>query len=160
MIFKWLLGKRKKKQSSKPRKKQIKRIARRVAHGEHYNLQEIYDRVNTHYFDGQIDVPITWFGSQKRRARRRRVLGLYDFNNKLIKIHRLLDQPNFPSYFISYVVYHEMLHHVFPPSKPRRGRRKVHHADFKLHEKKFIEYSLAKKWEKENHQIFFQKKGG
>ncbi len=156
MIFKWL-KQRRKTRFSKLLKKRIKRTARRIVDGKHYNLQEIYHRVNTDYFDGRIDVQITWFGSQNREVRSRRVLGLYDFNNKLIKIHRLLDQPNFPSYFISYVVYHEMLHHAFPPSKPRRGRRKVHHADFKLQEKKFAEYSLAKEWEKENYQIFFKK---
>ncbi|MGE0670205.1 MAG: SprT-like domain-containing protein [Parachlamydiales bacterium] len=160
MIFKWLLGKRKKARFSTPSKKTVKRIARKVVHGEHYNLQEIYDQVNALYFEGRVDVQITWFGSQKRAARRRRTLGLYDFNSKLIKIHRLLDQPHFPSYFISYVVYHEMLHHLFPPYPPKRGRRKIHHADFKRHEKKFAEYSLAKEWEKENHQIFFSKKGG
>lgn len=160
MIFKWLGCRRKNKRLSSSLKKPIKRTLRKVVHGEHYNLQEIYNQVNAFYFEGRIDVQITWFGSQKRAAMRRRTLGLYDFNNKLIKIHRLLDHPNFPSYFISYVVYHEMLHHLFPPHQSKRGRRKIHHADFKRHEKKFAEYSLVKEWEKENHQIFFSKKGG
>lgn len=124
--------------------------------GKHYNLQEIFNQVNHLYFDGKIDVQITWFGNEKRSARRKRILGLYDVQSKLIKIHRLLDHPNFPPYFISYVVYHEMLHHVYPPHQVRRGRRKIHHADFKRQEQKFAEYSQVKQWEKENRQIFFQ----
>jgi hypothetical protein len=139
----------------KPVMKRRKRALRRIVEGNHYNLKEIYDRVNVHYFEGRLDLEITWFGSQKRAARWKRILGLYDFHQKLIKIHRLLDQPHFPPYFISYVVYHEMLHHLFPPQGVKRGRRKVHHADFKLHEKKFAEYSLVKMWEKENKQSFF-----
>ena len=149
----WPSRSAKKKSGGRLRRK--KRAIRVVVDGNHYNLKEIYERVNAHYFDGSVDVQITWFGSQTRKARRRRVLGLYNFHQKLIKIHRLLDQPHFPPYFISYVVYHEMLHHLFPPKEVRRGRRKVHHSDFKLHEKKFAEYSLAKEWEKENYQSFF-----
>ncbi len=129
----------------------------RITEGQHYHLQTIYDALNRQYFNEEITAEITWFGSQTRPARAHRLLGSYDFDNKLIKIHRLLDAPIFPDYFISYVVYHEMLHELFPPIEQRGKKRRVHHPDFKKAELRFSHFSLAKKWEKENTQLFFSK---
>jgi len=123
--------------------------------GSLYDLKEIYESINANYFENKLDLKITWFGSAKRRARRHRKLGLYSFKEKLVKIHRLLDQPHFPPYFISYVVYHEMLHSVCPPVKARRGRYQIHHSDFKRKEREFAEYAAAKRWEEDNKKLFF-----
>lgn len=124
--------------------------------GERYDLQQIYTNLNQTYFNNQLNLKITWFGSAKRKARRYRKLGLYCFRGKLIKIHRLLDQAHFPPYFISYVVYHEMLHSVCPPIKARRGRYQIHHDHFKKKEQEFADYAQAKRWEEKNTQLFFQ----
>src|ERR1700689_2946450 len=117
--------------------------------GGHYDLNTIYDDLNASYFGSKLDLGITWFGSAQRKARRHRKLGLYCFQSKVVKIHRLLDQPHFPPYFISYVVYHEMLHSVCPPVKAKRGRYQIHHPDFKKREKQFAQYAAAKRWEEE-----------
>lgn len=127
-----------------------------VTQGQLYDLKAIYDSLNAQYFEGRLALDITWFGSADRSARRYRRLGLYCFQEKLIKIHRLLDGDQFPSYFISWVVYHEMLHCVYPPIKTRRGRYSIHHRDFKKKEMEFADYSIAKQWEKENRRLFFQ----
>ncbi|MBS0605245.1 MAG: hypothetical protein JSS60_09465 [Verrucomicrobia bacterium] len=124
--------------------------------GDLYDLKAIYNSINASYFEGKLELEITWFGSAKRRARRHRKLGLYCFHDKLIKIHRLLDQTHFPPYFISYVVYHEMLHSVCPPVKVKKGRYSIHHSDFKQKEMEFAEYAVAKRWEEENKRLFFQ----
>lgn len=129
------------------------RVIRISSTGAHYNLQEIYDKLNEEYFEKKLSLAITWFGSSDRSAKRRRLLGSYQQKNRLIKIHRLLDNERFPHYFVSYVIYHEMLHHECPPRK--RGKRRIHHDVFKEREKKFKEYALAKKWEKENRKEFF-----
>jgi len=122
--------------------------------GSFYDLDQMYEEVNQEYFDQKLDLKITWFGSAKRAAFRVRRLGLYDQRQQLIKIHRLLDNALFPSFFVSYVIYHEMLHHVCPPVHGKRGRRKVHHAAFYQRERQFRDYALARKWEKENlHRI-------
>jgi hypothetical protein len=92
-----------------------------------------------------------------RRATMSRTLGLYDFRYRLIKVHTILDHPRFPPYFLSYIVYHEMLHHVCPPKRGRRGERLVHHQAFKAREKLFSEYRLARKWEKQNIEEFLTK---
>jgi hypothetical protein len=123
--------------------------------GGHYDLQTIFNELNACYFNNQLDLKITWFGSAQRKARRHRKLGLYCFRSKVVKIHRLLDQPHFPPYFISYVVYHEMLHSVCPPVKAKRGRYRIHHSDFLKKEKEFAQYEVAKRWEEENKKLFF-----
>lgn len=117
--------------------------------GKHHNLQEIYDQVNKDYFDSGLNLPIAWFGRAGKSRGGRRLLGLYDHQKGLIKIHRQLDQPTFPPYYIRYVIYHEMLHHTHPPKRGARGRRKIHHHTFKEKEKQFREYAMAKKWEKD-----------
>ena len=121
--------------------------------GKVYNLQEIYHRLNADYFEKKLDLAITWFGSEDRAAKRRRLLGSYNQKKQLIKIHRLLDNTRFPEYFVSYVVYHEMLHHVCPPK--RWGKRRIHHEDFKVRERKFQDFALAKRWAQDNRKEFF-----
>ena len=103
------------------RKKFSKRKpAELLAQGEHYDLKSVYDRLNNLYFKDQLDLTITWFGQPERKVKSHRKLGLYVFQSRLIKVHRLIDHPSFPPYFISYIVYHEMLHSVLPPLKGKR----------------------------------------
>jgi len=118
--------------------------------GKTYHLQQIFDQINTTYFENKIPpLPITWFGTPKTSAKRHRLLGYYHNEKKFIKIHRLLDQPQFPDYFISYIVYHEMLHYLYPPIHESGRKRRIHHRAFKEQERRFGEYAIAKKWEKE-----------
>ncbi|MBI2810918.1 MAG: hypothetical protein HYX67_08835 [Candidatus Melainabacteria bacterium] len=142
----------KKAESPKPTPRRV----RHATKGDHHDLIQIYTTLNQSYFKGKLDLEITWFGSAQRKARRHRKLGLYCFQTKLIKIHRLLDQSHFPDYFISYVVYHEMLHSVCPPVKAKKGRYKIHHSDFKRREQEFADYQVAKRWEEQNKTLFFE----
>lgn len=136
VFFNWIKGKRRKRKR-----------ALQTPIGEHYNLLEIYSRVNARYFENQIDLPISWFGDKQRKPRRKIVLGSYHFKKKWIRIHRVLDQPHIPDHFISFIVYHEILHHLLPPIEGKR--RKIHHKEFKQREQLFEEYSLAKSYLKE-----------
>jgi hypothetical protein len=123
--------------------------------GEHYDLQSVYNRLNALYFNDKLDLSITWFGCPHRSVKTQRILGLYEFKSRLIKVHRLLDHPRFPPYFISYIVYHEMLHSVLPPLRRKKGRCRIHHGEFKEREKCFAEYDLAREFEKQNLKLFF-----
>ena len=143
-----------------PFRKKTHRITRlrKITHttqGEHYDLQQIYDQLNETYFGNRLKLTITWFGSPNRKVKSQRILGLYCFTTTQIKVHRLLDHPHFPPYFVSYVVYHEMLHSVHPPQKKKRGRWKIHHGEFKQSEKCFLEYEQARNFEKQNLNTFF-----
>jgi hypothetical protein len=123
--------------------------------GTHFNLQEIYNRVNAQYFEGKIDLHITWFNPKKTRYQRRIVLGCYHKDKKLVKINRVLDQPDIPPYYISFIVYHEMLHHVAPPIIQKFRRRQIHHREFKDLEKKFENYALVKEFKQKSKMRWF-----
>ena len=118
--------------------------------GIHYDLQSILDEINRDYFGHRLNLPITWHGNPNREAKWRRTLGSYHFKTGVIRIHRLLDHPHFPPYFLSYIVYHEMLHSLVPPQRKRGERNRIHHLEFKAKEKEFRQYALAKAWEKQH----------
>lgn len=123
--------------------------------GNVYNLQQIYDDLNKEYFNNALDLRITWFGRPNRRCRSRVTFGLYHDPLRLIKINRMLDSPSFPDYLVAYVVYHEMVHHVFPSYVDENGHHHVHTKEFKAREAKFKYFDLALDWIKRNQSNFF-----
>lgn len=66
----------------------------------------------------------------------------------LIIINRLLDNKKVPAFYIEYIVYHEILHELFPIR--RQAGRWVHHSvEFRRREKTFPLYREARLWEEE-----------
>jgi len=124
--------------------------------GTVYNLRELYQELNEEYFDGELNLLITWFGRRRQYNRSRITFGLYHDPLKLIKINRLLDSPVFPEYVVSYVVYHEMVHHVCPPYTDRKGQSHIHSKAFKVKEKQFRHFHLAQRWIEEHQQQLFK----
>ena len=118
--------------------------------GDHHDLRSVFDLLNGSYFGGLVDAQITW-GRQapprKRRRRRSIKLGTYCAEEKLIRIHPALDQVWVPRYFLEYIVFHEMLHHV-TPMPMQNGRRQFHTRDFRERERAFAHYDRAIRWEK------------
>lgn len=125
------------------------------AEGNVYNLRKIYDRLNEEYFHGSLNLSITWYGKPKRRNRTKVTFGLYYNPLKLIKINRILDNPTFPDYVVSYVIYHEMLHHVCPPYVDKKGINRIHSKEFKQQEAQFKHFEIAQKWIKAHHKHLF-----
>jgi hypothetical protein len=123
--------------------------------GNVYNLREIYDELNIEYFDNKLNLYITWFGKPNQRCRSRVTFGLYHDPLKLIKINRMLDSPSFPDYIVSYVVYHEMVHHVCPGYFDANGQHHIHSKEFKEREVLFRYHDIAQHWIKENQANFF-----
>lgn len=120
-----------------------------------YNLQSIYNRLNRVYFGRQLDLSITWYGRSQHRSRSKLTFGLYSDPLKLIKIHRILDRPLFPDYFVSYVVYHEMVHCLCPPYVDEKGITHIHGPEFKKMERLFVDYDRAQKWLREHQRELF-----
>lgn len=147
-------------QRTRKRKKKPKLIPKpiRLNHrGEHHHLKELYDKINSQYFGGKLDLPITWVGSKKSMPRTQIMFGSYNQRTHLIKIHRRLDQPHVPEHFVSFIIYHEMLHHVLPPIIEKNRRRKIHHTLFAERERQFKEYALAKVFREEIRKAYFKK---
>lgn len=116
--------------------------------GRHHDLREIFDALNARYFAGQIRARITWGPRAKRRRGRESIkLGSYTIEDELIRIHPVLDAADVPSYFVAYIVYHEMLHEIH--EMPIVDGRRVYHTDaFRRDEARFEAYAEALEWER------------
>jgi len=100
--------------------------------GHYYNLEEVFDTLNTRYFGGLLGRPeLTWSEHHAKRS-----LGHYDAAHNTIVVSRLFDRPSSPRYAIEYLLYHEMLH-LRHPVKMRGLRRCVHSREFKAEEARF-----------------------
>jgi hypothetical protein len=128
------------------------RKERLSAQGRYYDLERLMGEVNRNYFQSCLDLNITWFKHKRRRIRSQFTFGLYHQPLKLVKINSLLDTPEVPEYILSYVIYHEMLHHVYPSYCDIKGKRKIHHQEFKEMEKQFSEYDRARSWIEHNRE--------
>ena len=121
------------------------------AQGRWFNLRAIFDKMNARYFRNRIkDYRIVWGRKRRERPRETVVFGTIQEDDRIIRIHPLLDRGFVPTWFLEYVIYHEMLHSVVPDQFDKKGRRLVHHDDFNRRERKFHFYRRAKKWEDEN----------
>jgi predicted metal-dependent hydrolase len=102
------------------------------ARGRYYDLEAIFEELNTRFFHGLMARPrLSW-----SQTKTRRVLGHFDPAHNAIIISRIFDHPAMPRYVLEYIVYHEMLHLKHPP-KLRGSRRCVHSAEFQREEKLF-----------------------
>lgn len=119
-----------------------------LTQGNTHDLLELFRSVNGKYFGGTVDALITWGKRARARPVRRTIkLGSYSAPERLIRIHPVLDRPWVPRYFVSYVIYHEMLHHVIPASRGA-GRRMLHPPAFLARERLFRHYDRAIAWER------------
>jgi len=100
--------------------------------GKHYNLDEIFDRLNQQFFDGMLGRPLLGWSRQKAR----RLLGHFDPSHNAIIVSRIFDQPEVPQLALEYVMFHEMLHLRYPVDH-QGVRRCVHTREFRDAEKKF-----------------------
>ena len=106
--------------------------------GEHFHLEEIFERLNREHFDGLMGRPeLGW-----SRGRSRSMLGHFDPSHNAIIISRILDQPAF-ALALDYVMFHEMLH-LRHPVEHGGARRRVHTREFREAEKKFPRLKEAK----------------
>ena len=116
--------------------------------GKRHDLWHIFQDLNERYFGGSVHALITWGKRSKvRRARHTIKLGSYAQADRLIRIHPALDRAWVPLYFVQFVVYHEMLHHVFP-SRNDGERRELHSGEFREREADFRHFERALRWEK------------
>lgn len=116
------------------------------------DLREVADDLNRRYFEGRLSVEITWgkaAGGAGHRCGRRRSsslqLGSYSYEDRLIRVHRVLDDPGVPRHVVEAVVHHELLHADMPP-EIRNGRRCFHTPEFRRRERQFRQLEKANAW--------------
>jgi len=111
------------------------------AQGRVYNLEQIFDELNTRFFFGLLARPqMTWSRDHARNA-----LGHYDPAHNAIVISRVFDRPQVPRFAVEYLVYHEMLH-LKHPVRLRGSRRCVHSKQFQAEENLFPQLEEAKRF--------------
>lgn len=130
--------------------KPVRRITQRLTtRGAVHDLASIKQRLDERYFDGATDdVLITWGRRSAPRGRARRTikLGTYSAAERLIRVHPVLDNRWVPRYFVEYIVFHELLHHVVPVLRSA-GRLTLHSPEFLRREQAFLHYQRALAWE-------------
>jgi hypothetical protein len=103
------------------------------------NLEEIFESLNTRFFDCLMGRPqLGW-----SRTPSRSMLGHFDPSHNAIIVSRIFDRPQTPLLALEYVMFHEMLHLRFPVEH-NGARRRVHTREFREAEKKFPQLKEAK----------------
>jgi hypothetical protein len=127
------------------------------AQGKVFNLRTIFRNLNAEYFNNRFPrYRIVWARKQKGRPKTQIVFGSIQEEDRIIRIHPLLDRQFVPTWFLEYVVYHEMCHAVVRDEYDSAGRRIVHHEKFWARERRFHWFRRAKSWEQENLARFLQ----
>ena len=115
--------------------------------GHYHDLEMILEGLRGQYFPTCAAVSISW-GRWSGRTRPRSIrFGAYLPDAQLIRIHPALDQAFVPRYFVEFIVYHELLHHVIPPVRVN-GRYQIHSPVFRRREREFPAYAEAIAWRK------------
>jgi hypothetical protein len=118
--------------------------------GHHYDLHALAASVNQEFFSGEMKINITWSRGAVEPARGRRrhiIFGSYDRRHSLIRIHPALDSPDVPEFFVKFVIYHEMLHHILDITPTPGGRRCIHTQQFRDRERRHPDYKRSLEWE-------------
>jgi hypothetical protein len=103
--------------------------------GQHYDLADVFERVNAQYFDGALERPhLTW-----NKTLTRRKLGHYHTRTDTVMVSLTLDSAEIPRYVIDYVMYHELLHKQVGVEVVN-GRRYAHTSEFREAEQAFEHY--------------------
>lgn len=108
--------------------------------GEHYDLVEIFERLNLLYFHGLMARPDLGWSRRPSRS----TLGHYDPSHHTIILGKWLDRPAVPPLAVEYVMFHEMLHLRYP-ARQRGLRRCVHMAEFREAGKQYPHLTEAKR---------------
>jgi SprT-like family protein len=106
--------------------------------GAHYDLEQVFERVNAGYFGSQVARPrLTWSAAVARRR-----LGYYQPSADRLVISRALDAPGVPACAIELVMYHELLHKHLGVQVVN-GRQAAHTEQFRQAERRFHDFEAA-----------------
>jgi predicted SprT family Zn-dependent metalloprotease len=128
--------------------------------GRVHDLAELYQSINARHFGDQVRARIGWGRRAPNQRRRSIKMGVYFHDQKIIRIHPALDDERVPRHFVEMVVFHEMLHQIFPPSAGEDGRRTVHGKAFREAERRFPGYERARAWENAHLHLLLRQRSG
>jgi hypothetical protein len=115
--------------------------------GCRYDLRELFDYLNERYFEGGLRSFVRWGKTGSTMSYQTYRHDKEGNRHSLITIAGVYNRGNVPDYAVIGVLYHEMLHLVYPPIV-NNGRRVVHGADFKAAERAFKYFKEWRAWER------------
>jgi hypothetical protein len=122
----------------------VAQIAAETAQGSHYNLDELFERIDREYFGGKMLKPrLVWSGVLSSRK-----LGHYERTRDRVVMSQILDDRRIPRCVVEFVLYHELLH-KHHGIKWVNGRCLVHTPEFRHSEGKFRQYQEAESFLKQ-----------
>ncbi len=112
----------------------------------------IFHKLNARYFRNALrGYTIKWGRKRRQRPKAYFIFATIQEEDRVIRIHPLLDALWVPRWFLEFVIYHEMLHSVVPDIYDRKRRRRiVHTPEFMKRERRFPHYTRAQRWEADN----------
>jgi hypothetical protein len=109
--------------------------------GRHYDLDDVFERVNLDYFGGRLARPrLAW-----SRSLTLRLLGYYQQSTDRLMISQALDDPRVPRCAMEMVMYHELLHKHLG-IQVVNGRHYAHTDEFRHAERRFRQYDEAQRF--------------
>lgn len=119
-----------------------RRISERyISAGRYFDLADIFKRINDYWFESRLKQPHLGWSLTPAYTR----LGFYDAERNLLVISRIFDSKKTKPAILEFLMYHEMLHIVFP-TEHINGRRRIHSAAFKEAERRFPDYREIQNW--------------
>lgn len=118
------------------------------ARGQCFDLRAIFERLNTTHFDGRIQADIGWARRSGRKQRKTIRLAIYDERLREIRVHPALDQPHVPAFVVDAIVFHAMLHQLFPEEPG--SCPSSHSPEFLERERAFPLLDAALRWQHEH----------
>ena len=117
--------------------------------GKVYNLIELFDTINQRYFKGTIQSFIRWGAYASKTSYQTYFNDQHGNRHNLITIAGAYNHPKVPGFAITGVIFHEMLHIVYPRYK-KNGRNVIHGPEFRKAERMYPFRDKWYKWEREN----------
>jgi len=145
-----VMAKRTKRKIARP-KLPLQRQLEFETDGRYFDLRAMFEKLNSRYFGNRLrGYKIIWGKRRQERPRENFIFGTIQEEDRIIRINPWLDQRFVPTWFLEYVLYHEMLHAIVPDQMNQSGRRCVHTDEFNRREREFRFYKRARRWEEEN----------
>jgi len=119
--------------------------------GRHYDLEEIYLAVVREHVperDLRDDLLRVGWSPRSTPSLMGKWIETPARSPNLIAVNPLLDDRRVPRYYLEYIVYHEVLHDLYPIRRDG-GRWVQHPVEFRRRERAFPDYARAQRWERE-----------
>ena len=117
--------------------------------GTTFDLKELFDTINQHYFKGKIQSFIRWGSYASKTSYQSYFNDQRGNRQNLITIAGAYNHPEVPEFAITGVIFHEMLHIVYPRYK-KNDRNIIHGPEFKRAERRYPFRDKWYNWEREN----------